>query len=99
MLKTLVSEGDMKLLTGAYTNELVDALMEQFNDSKNIYGVYDALVELDGNGSVDEAYQLVRVLYDLAWLDMPYEAEVLCETRCGRSTYIKMLLSNMYSMI
>jgi hypothetical protein len=99
MSKNKSNEPYLKLVSGACTGKLLEALEEQFENPVSVLYAYDALEKLYDCGNHAEAYGLVHVLYDMTGLQFAAEAENLCQTDDGRKEYLCIVVNDLFSMI
>ena len=89
----------LELISGAYSSVFWSEIEDWFEGEDNPRYIYNALNALYECGKNQEAYELIRVLYDMVGLTYPIDAEEICKDPDNCKRYIAELLMDIEDMI
>ena len=89
----------VELISGAYSSRLWDNLCDICAIEESTAHIYTALEALHETGRNQEAFSLIRALYDLAGLDLPDDVAVLDRSDETCKAYIAELLLDIEDII
>ena len=90
----------LNLISGAYTSVLWERLEEILTDEDSPEYIYDVLKTLhDFEGSNKKAFVFIRILYDIAGIDMPSVIDTLSRNDDTCTAYIKHLLEDIENIL
>lgn len=89
----------LELISGAYSSVLWGEIEDWVEDENSPRFIYNALNILHSCGKDQEAYELVKALYDMVGLELPADVDEICKNPDDRAKYITELLMDIEDMI
>lgn len=93
------SSSFIKLISGGYSSDLWDALIDCCESESSPYAFYDALYCLHKNKDYEPAFNLLLALYDITGTAIPTAIKEISRNSDMQGKYLDNLLSDIESIL